>query len=320
MTSRRFVGTSLLLYLVATASLAGVHVVADPFGLFRSTGGPTRTSYGDERAARYLMSLRYIPENFDGLLVGMSLSGNIDTSRLTGVRVYNASINGGTVTEIALVAANALRLGSMKILVVGFGPQLVGRSGFLTDSMKPRERLSALGSVQSLRMFASQLAVALGWKRWPCTPYGVNAFQLMAPPRTPDEVGKVIRESCVNPSPLPVDEEAFREFAGMVRAAHERGTRVLVYYHPVPRACYVNWGDSHRVLRERVAALLEPGDLAVNFNDDAYRAFTEDPANYFDTMHLTGQGAERVLAELQPYVDQVLAGNAAERPRDGGER
>ena len=99
------------------------------YGVFGNTAGKKLVVYDNERTTKYLFSYNYIPGNFDGLLVGTSISDeNWDTSHIAGMRVYNASINGGNISEEDLLLSNVLRRGHPRLIMFVIHPYLTESS------------------------------------------------------------------------------------------------------------------------------------------------------------------------------------------------
>ena len=71
MTSKQF----LLRYITITLSfillIVFINYYIDIYGLFR--GKKERTIYINERTTKNLLSMRYVPENFEGIIIGPSL-------------------------------------------------------------------------------------------------------------------------------------------------------------------------------------------------------------------------------------------------------
>jgi hypothetical protein len=67
MTYQNFLSRFLLIVGVFIMSFAGLNYYIDIFGLFRGTGN--RKVYINERTSKYLYSYRYIPENYDAVLI-----------------------------------------------------------------------------------------------------------------------------------------------------------------------------------------------------------------------------------------------------------
>src|SRR5207248_1636563 len=91
MTARRWLLLTFSIPGLAVAVTAALAWAVDPYGVLRDPTGRRLSVFLFERKARFLMSRRYVPANFDGLLIGPSSSANWDVPNLAGVRIYNLS-------------------------------------------------------------------------------------------------------------------------------------------------------------------------------------------------------------------------------------
>ena len=83
MTSRSYLLAVLLGAALLLGSFAACNYARDDFGLFGSDG--EKRIWTREKTSKYLLSHRYVPENFDGLLIGPSYSDlNFDTRTIEG--------------------------------------------------------------------------------------------------------------------------------------------------------------------------------------------------------------------------------------------
>lgn len=65
--------------LAAAAALCWLNYRVDLYGLFGKDHDRSGMVYSNERSGKYLLSLRYVPEHCDSLLVGSSVTDNWDT-------------------------------------------------------------------------------------------------------------------------------------------------------------------------------------------------------------------------------------------------
>src|SRR5688500_16644008 len=72
---------------ISAIALAGVNIWIDIYGLFLPVKGREIQVYNNDRISKYLLSYRYIPQNFNVAILGTSLSANLD------VTVYNRKQN-----------------------------------------------------------------------------------------------------------------------------------------------------------------------------------------------------------------------------------
>ncbi len=151
------IGTIVALLIVVTL----VNISVDIYGILRNAKGRHLRVYGDERVARYLLSEKYVPENFNALLIGSSVSANWNTSGINGLRVYNESLNGGNIVEEKTIADQALATSQIKVVILIVHPFLTYSHDFETVRLTPRENLEALGSLNLLDAYKSAVRVKL---------------------------------------------------------------------------------------------------------------------------------------------------------------
>ena len=115
LTSRRFLiitaGVTFLLCFIVIAS----NVYFDIFGLFRDTQGRSLPVYHNERISKYLLSYHYIPENYDGILIGTSLSANVAVEDARHF-IYNASVMGSNIAELRPILQKCIDGGIQRVI------------------------------------------------------------------------------------------------------------------------------------------------------------------------------------------------------------
>src|SRR5256885_10156244 len=99
MSSRRWLVVTVATTLAAVALAVGANSALDIYGLFRDPTGRALPVYGNERVAKYLLGRRDVQANFDGVLIGSSVSANWSVGTMQGARLYNESVNGGNIVE-----------------------------------------------------------------------------------------------------------------------------------------------------------------------------------------------------------------------------
>ena len=78
----------IVLIAVAAALFAWFNLREDTLGLH---GRSPIEIYALERYSKYLMSYRYVPEHYDGILLSSSVAANWDTGQFSRYRVFNAA-------------------------------------------------------------------------------------------------------------------------------------------------------------------------------------------------------------------------------------
>jgi hypothetical protein len=305
MTPRRFFLSSLILTLLLAASIVGANVLVDTYGYFRGAGNRRVRMYYNERLEKNLLSRRYVPENFNGLLIGASTSFNIDTARFLPLRIYNLSILAGTITEVKWLVDNYLEVRQPRLVIISMYPYMLRERGMKTAYLSERAVLGALGSLDILKRYAIAAWQDLSGEE-PYNDFGYHEYE--DPPR--ERSLELIREKAQDPdfpdTELAVDLFAWMEYLELVRELERSGARIILYLHPIPRPVY----EAHHAFFDRFASLvtkaLPEGSITVDFNTEAHRDLTGDLENFQDEVHLSGKGSVIMGQKLHEVLVEHL--------------
>ena len=141
LSTRAWLLETLGIALCMVAAIVLVNMYIDIYGIFRNAKGRHLPVYGDERIAKYLLSEKFVPENFDALLIGTSVSANWKTSDISDFRVYNESVDGGVIAEEKTIADNALLSSHIRLVLLLVQPYLTASDEFKTVQLTPRENV-----------------------------------------------------------------------------------------------------------------------------------------------------------------------------------
>ena len=146
--SRSWIALTIATILAVALADIAIALIVDPYGIWRNPVGRKLpiAIFTSGRKAKFLMSKRYIPSNYDGLIIGPSSVANWDVGTLAGAQIYNLSIDGANTTEEKLVLDQALRTGSYKIAILALVPGT-------TSSHNVRGGLEATTTAESLASF-----------------------------------------------------------------------------------------------------------------------------------------------------------------------
>lgn len=309
MTFKRVFYAALFLSACIIALSISFNVYQNEYGLFGDARGKSISIVDDERKTKYLLSYNYIPANFEGILVGPSVSDNLDTKKLSEYRIYNASLRGGNISELKYIAENVIRRGNLKFIIVCLYPYLTKNHGRKTSSIDPREFRGTLGSRDTLKFYSKKLKMNSPSKNY--NDYGCNFFHLKKQKQRPSREGgtrtdadpNTIRSGTgsVDTRPEPIDEVAYRELASLLDLARSRKIQIFAFYYPY----FLERFNEPRFnsYKSRIDKLFTPRDLVWNFNEDRYLAFRSDPDHYFDGAHLSGSGADGLIHEIKRKLD-----------------
>jgi len=275
--------------LAATALCAWVNRRLNVYGLYGDARGLSRCVLGTERSAKYLFSFNYIPANFDGLLIGSSISDNWDTSRLGCGRIYNGSINGGNISEGTLIAGNVLRRRSLRTFLILIYPYLTESFGRKSGYMTPQEYWAGLGSIQLFDTYLAQWRVRRGWGRPDSGPFGEETYDI--PP-----MRQVLGAAH---GPTLVDEQALAQYVDLLAQARRNGGRIVGI---VPLVQARPGEEAFRELDRYVARLRTyflPGEQIIDLNRcPELAAVKADDTSFPDGIHYSKAAALRIVEVL----------------------
>jgi hypothetical protein len=307
LTFRRFVMQSLLICFFVIVVFGAFNYYRDEFGLFRDVEGRKIRIYTSERVVKYLLSFRYIPINYNGIIVGPSLSDEFDPSKLDRYKIYNLSIAGGNISQVRLCAENVIRRGNIKLLIVCLDPFLTRESGLNDRRLAPRMCWSVLGSTFTFRYYWDKVERTLFPQKdtfadsydGKCNLAKKN-MQKHLDPAT--EINAFADSIVQTKAKLTIDPRAFDELAELLRMARQNNVRIFAFYYPQPAKVTRAWNGQYRQYQEKIDTLFTPRDTLCDFNSDAYRAFREDYTNYSDQGHLSIKGADFLVGELNKRI------------------
>jgi hypothetical protein len=302
MTHRRWLTAALCLLGAGTALVCAFNYVVDPFGVFRDTHGRSLSVYENERTAKYLLNEKYVPQNFDALLIGSSISANWQTSKIEGAHVYNESIDGGNAAEEQSLVEQALPTGHFKYALILISPFLTRSHQFNEGGMGRPTRREALGSINVLREEMNGLLVLTHHQPREFYPDGSKDLHT---PKTSAGAFPV--------DAFTIDPEGLADYKQLIAELRNQNAIIIFVQPPLYQPMYESVrGYIDRYLLE--TGLSAPGDLMIDFNGPAYNAFRSTSANFDDGIHLSHDGAQQLSAQLNNEVQKLV------RPIEGHRR
>jgi len=275
------------------------------YGLFGDVSGRSIKIWHNDRTSKYLFSFNYIPSNFDGILMGPSVSANIDVKRLSGYKFYNISLGGGNVTELKYIADNAINRGKIKVLIICLYPYMTKDHGRKTTYIDPREFWGALGSRELVNLYINKIFIQHGMR--PDFPDDHGTWLVKGPGlvTAPKAATRPFQERRKKPEDmLHIDETAYHELYEIVQSARNKGIRIFGYYYPFQSGAL----DAARfhIYQKRINCLFDKRDMIWDLNTDEYMFFKMDRTNYTATGHLSMKGNEFILENIQGKIDRFF--------------
>jgi|HubBroStandDraft_4_1064222.scaffolds.fasta_scaffold288801_1 hypothetical protein len=301
MRSRTWILSTLLLTLGVLSAVVILDVRLDVYGLFRDARGRRLPIYDTERRAKYLLSLHYVPQNFDAILIGSSLSANWDTSGISLFRIYNESTLGSNITEEKLLAEQVLRSPGLAAAICVLHPFLTDSHGLNTQEMTERERWGALGSTSLFRSYERMVLTALGRARPAWDDHGSQELN------APDTLNPVLTRIYAPGAEIAIDAPAFEEYRALVAELRRSGVKLVVVVPPTQEALLQPKREALGRYLDRMRTLFSPEDVEVDFDAPAYEPFRVDRSNFTDGVHLTTRGAVEAVRLLDERMQAERA-------------
>ncbi len=274
---------------VLAGAAAAVNYRINALGVFGDVRGKSFRSYlEDDREAKYLFSFNYVPQNFDGVLVGSSISGNWDLRKIESAKTYNFSLKDATMTEEKILVENILSRGKVHLALFCLYPRMVHTHGRRTAYMQPRDYWTALGSEQLLRGYRNRI---LG-RRPSFDEFGVLDFSKLE--NNPEPMR--MKYHNYHQSEIVIDETAFAEYQALVDETRASGARVVAFIPPHDANAWNT--PNYAVFLSRMKALFRPGELIIDFNDPKYDQFRKNPENFYDGVHIATKSTNFLVSEL----------------------
>jgi hypothetical protein len=304
------------LTLIALASViilsCGFHILVDVYGLFRPVAGRVINVYHHERISKYLLMHRYIPANYNAMIIGTSLSDNLDVSTYNAaghpLRFYNASLMGANISEVRKLALKGIE-GGIRNMVFCVSPYQFKDTGAKEVELDSRLYFGALGSKS---LYETYLVAALREVQWMPGKYprrhitgdGVNHFnQRFHAADVAERIALV--EAAHRGKPFDISDEAVEEFRALITAFRREQVNYLVYFHPVPDILYDAQNESYARFEQLIKVIVSDDSRMLDFNGPSWRSFTSDYSHYIDNGHLSEKGGAVVLDSVMQYFDKT---------------
>ena len=300
---RTWLLTTTLLILGAAGVIVGINVALDPYGLYRATEGRRLVAYGDARIAKYLLNVRHVPENFNAVLIGSSVSANWDMTRVEKLRTYNDSLNGGNIVEGKVLLDVAISKPGISTVFLLVHPALTASHDYKTVALTPDLRRSALGSLSLWEAYKDMIKVRLHRSpSWGTFDYaGTETLEHIPSEMNPD-MKKLWRPGDtfdVDPAALAAYREAIHEL---------RAKRLQIVFVVPPTAEDVL--QPKRAAFDRYVQLIRGDSTAddtwIDFTSDVYAAFRRNRMHFPDGSHLNTEAARKLVSYINAAINDWL--------------
>jgi hypothetical protein len=297
MTARLWIFTTFSTIAAVVGASAAIAYAVDPYGILRDPKGRDLIVYFFELKAKYLVNERYVPANFDGLIIGPSSSANWDVPSLAGARIYNESIPGGNAAEEQMLVDRALDKGHFKMAVFILEPSMTANHD-INEGVAATKNVEAFGS---FHLFAHEAAFALHaahikFNKSDSSPNGKLVLNY----------AKRIQAAKLGAGQFNIDREGLNDYRDLIESLQAKGATIVYVAPPVYEPQYKLNEAAYKTYLDTIRMYLPPGPI-INMNGPEYTAFRSNPDNYIDCWHLEPQGASTVAALLEKLVPQAIS-------------
>ena len=270
----------------------------DFYGIYGDSKGRELRIYTNDRLSKYLLSLNYIPANFDGLLIGSSLTESYDLTKVDNFRIYNASFSAANATEEKIIFDNVFSAAPMKLVIFSMNPYITSRHGTLTNSMLPREKWRALFSTQALITQAVALIYSLFGIGSTTDSWGKKRLPIDSNPENqwPDLHQNISTNS--------TNEDAFGEYENLIKTARLQGARVIGFNPPIYSKKYQLGKDLYDSYTRRASSIFMPNEQIIDFMASKYDTYNNNSLYFTDGYHLSSVGIEFFSSELVKAINE----------------
>lgn len=298
MTTRTWMAETIGLVAAVTLAVAVTNWSIDFYGIFRGAKGLHLAGYGDARSAKYLLNQRYVPDNFNSLIIGPSISANWDGRGLEGLRAYNDSTLGGNIVELKAIADQALASSKIRVVILIVHPYLTATHDFKTVPLTPQLNNGALGSIGLAEAYKQRLRKKLHLEKPDFDAFGVFDYTNIPDKMNPNE--KLLMAPGTDFDVDPIAMQTYRDFEAEL---HARNVRIIYVIPPFLQSIYAGKREAFKKYTNMILADKIEQDRVIDFTSGEFTAFRSLP-EFFLGVHLTNEAARRVVAVINERLNE----------------
>jgi hypothetical protein len=299
--------------LIAILIFISINVCLDTYGVFGFKKNiQDLKTYNNEIVEKTYFSFHYVPKNYQALIVGSSLSANLDPSlglEKFSLPLYNLSVRGMNLSLIKSMLYRVVEKGNIKLIVFSIDPYFTREKS--ETLVVPEDIYGALGSVSLLKRYFFEIMDKAGHKIYQSNHFGhinynSNFTQDLANHNI--KLGEIACAKGEYSPDFPLTQKMQKELTEVFNYLQARNIKVIAYYHP--RMLYFR--DYHKELitqyQSEMAQLFPKNVKVINFYDDKYKDFINNKSNYTDIGHFSQSGANSFfLNYLVPAMNEELS-------------
>jgi len=302
MTSSRWLAVTVATALAAVIAVVGANSALDIYGLFRNPAGRELPVYGNERVAKYLMGKRYVQANFDGVLIGSSVSANWSVGTMQSAHVFNESVNGGNMVEEKALLDQVLENGAPGFALLVVHPFLTESHESNSVTLTPREYWGALGSLNLIDAYKNALKIRLHREPQLFDVAGSQDFGDAAKKLNPR-----LQKLMLGSSEFEIDPIALESYRQVVAELHARHVPIAFVVPPTEESLFAPKREAFRKYVGLILADRSPDDRVLDFTADEFAQFRADASNFSDGVHLRVAEARTVTGVVDDRLRSWIA-------------
>lgn len=293
MTARAWLVKAIGLTTLLVIAAMSIDFAVDLYGIFRNPQSRHLRGYGDDRVAKYLLSERYVPTNFDAILIGSSVSANWNMAKIDGFKVYNESVNGGDIVEEKAIVDRALGSSKIRLAILVVHPFLTSSHEFETVHVTPRENLGALGSQNLLDAYKDKLRERFH--------RGAPVFDEFGTYPSGDvgrEMNQTLKKLMVPAKNFKVDPIALTANEDFVAELHAANIPIVYVVPPMSDLLLESRKEEVDAYSNLILKNKSERDQVIDFTSPNYDDFRRNRGDFSDGVHLTKVGATEIVAQI----------------------
>ena len=314
LTFKSFVKQFLVIFFVFIISFISFSIYKNEFGLLGNNKNKNIRIYTDEKTTKYLLSFNHIPNNFNGILVGPSLSDQMmDTKKLSNdFDIYNLSMDGGNISELKYAIDNVLKYGDMKLFIICLDPYITKNHGTKSSQINPKEYYSSFASISVIKYYVKKyLDIKKADKSifydsyWG---YTDNAYSKKDINSTEKINKKLSSFDNSNFDTLNIDKTAYLELADILSTVRKKNIPIIAYYYPIAKRKFMHtkYNSNYIKYRREIDKLLDyKKDIIIDFAQNEYDYIRDNDDSYSDGIHLSKKGANKIIKVLKTKILEI---------------
>jgi len=314
LTFKLYIKKFLIVSMVSILTVVLFNLYQNEFGLFGDSNGKNIRIYANQKTSKYLFSFNYIPDNFDGILVGASYSNQmIDTQKLSNhYDIYNLSMDGANISELKVAIDNTIKYGDIKLFIICLSPYITKNNGIKSSQINPKEYYSSLGSISNFKYYYKKyIDLEQGDKSEYYDSYWgyINNEQALKNTDSTMEIDDYISDlKKTTGFKIHVDNIAYNELSQTLSNIRNKGIQVIAYYHPFPKRLFnvKAYRESYAGYKDKIDKLLDfKDDVVIDFNQTKYNYIRGYDDSYSDAGHLSKLGANKIINVLKTHIGNL---------------